>query len=425
LESGARNGWPKIPALDGFRGYALIGLVGFHMLTLSATQSERGGEFGFLVWGAIGGMLDVFFIVSGCGLFLAVVMRGGMRDVRRYARKRAARIFPSYWVTLTVSLVLLLIVQPAALPLPSPGEALIQYTGLQEPARLLDPTMQVAFGNPALWMISVLIGLYILLPLVAGPFLRHPLIGLALAAAITVGWKLAVVHWTGLFEAIGGNPETPDYLLTWITVDQLPAWLYSFALGMTCAWAYVRFAQPRPREQLERLALRALPFVLIAFGLCTYLYTRLAVEAEGIAGGAFARTSPFLGIATTTSRAALIAVIVLGPALLARPFVNRPLRALTELSYGIYLFHLVAAVYLGVVVFDLPQDGTVAAAALWTAVVLPPSIAFAYLVTRFVERPARAWAERPRPAATDDARAQSPPRRRDPAPRIPAESGRA
>ena len=82
--------------------------------------------------------------------------------------------------------------------------------------------------------------------------------------AITVGWKLAVVHWEGLFETIAGG-AAPDYLLTWIAVDQLPGWVYSFALGMTCAWAYVRLAQPRPREQLERLALRAAPFALIAF----------------------------------------------------------------------------------------------------------------------------------------------------------------
>ena len=74
-----RAGWPVIPALDGFRAYALLGVVGFHMLTLSATPSERGGEFGVLVWGAAGGLLDIFFIVSGCALFLPVVMHGGLR----------------------------------------------------------------------------------------------------------------------------------------------------------------------------------------------------------------------------------------------------------------------------------------------------------------------------------------------------------
>ena len=149
-------------------------------------------------------------------------MHGGLRDWRRYARKRAARIFPAYWATLVVSLVMALIFVPDERPFPGLGEILIQFSGLQEPARLFDPSMPVSFGNPALWMISVLIGLYILLPLVAGRYLRHPLIGLAIAAAITIGWKLAVVHWDGLFQTIAGG-TTPDYLLTWITVDQLPA----------------------------------------------------------------------------------------------------------------------------------------------------------------------------------------------------------
>jgi peptidoglycan/LPS O-acetylase OafA/YrhL len=392
---------PTIPELDGFRAYAILGVVAYHILirVSPAPVDGAGSELAFLFWGTVGGgLLNVFFIVGGCGLFLSVVARGGLGEVRAYARRRGARLLPAYWVTLTVTLALIVL---TGATFPGIAEIMVQYTGLQQPALLVDPTATTGFGNGALWLISVILGFYVVLALVWRPYLRHPLVGLAVVAAITVGWKLAAVHLTGVFEAVELTGHEGQ-LVVWNVINQLPGWAYSFALGMTCAWAYVRLAEPRPRQQLERFALTLAPFVLVGFGVCAYLYAGIAVDSRSTAGAQFARSSsPILDLAYNTSRAALMAVIVLGPALLSKPFVNRPIRRFAELSYGVYLIHLVVVIYVCEMLLGLPEDGSVATAALWFAVVLPISIVYAYVVTRFVERPALAWAarrsSRPRP----------------------------
>ncbi|MGZ5347648.1 MAG: acyltransferase family protein [Solirubrobacterales bacterium] len=381
-------GTPFIGALNGFRGYAILGVVVFHMLSLSSPPGEG---FGVLTWVTFGGLLDVFFIVSGCGLFLPIVARGEF-SVREFARKRAARLYPAYWLALTVTLGLALALSQ---PLPSLGVAALDYAALQWPAQLWDASATIGFGNRALWMISVVVGLYVLMAVFARPYLRHPLAGLAIAAAVTVAWKLAAVHETSLFEAVNTAEVSAD-VIRWVAVDQFPGWIFSFALGMSCAWAYVKLALPRPRAQLERLALRAAPAALLSLGVLSYLYADAAADADWVAGPAVARQDPLLGLAYTTSKAAVMAVIVLGPALLSRPFANRVADELAELSYGLYLIHYAIAVYLCGVVLDLPRTGSLADAALWLAVALPPSFAFAYLSARFVERPAQAWARRPR-----------------------------
>ncbi len=378
--------------LDGFRAWAILGVVVFHVLILSAPWAGGGGDHGLVVWLATGGLLDTFFIVSGCSLFLPVVRRGGLGELRLYARKRAARVLPAFWLALTVALVLSATVQGA---IPGAGELAIQYAGLGMPARALDAGMPIGFGNVPLWMVSVIVGLYVLFPFVVRPFLRHPFASLAAAAAITVAWKLATPSLAAGLVGIESTTTTAAHLEP-ILVDQMPGWVFAFALGMFCAWAYIRFAESRPAEQLERWAVRAAPLALVLFCACAYLYAQAAMESSGLTGGPDARSSALLSLAFTTTRGALMAVIALGPALLAKPFANRFTRAFAQQSYGVYVIHYVVGVYVCSMLLDLPADGSYGAAALWLAVVLPLSYCFAWLTTRYVEQRARVWATRRR-----------------------------
>ena len=118
--------------------------------------------------------------------------------------------------------------------------------GLELPALLIDGTFQAGFGvNGAVWFVSAILGFYLLFPLIAKPYFRHPLIGLALAAAISIGWKLAADHMTGSFQALEGDHA--DAFLTQLNVvPQLPGWAFSFGVGMTAAWIYSRLTQSGP-----------------------------------------------------------------------------------------------------------------------------------------------------------------------------------
>ncbi|HEY6771412.1 MAG TPA: acyltransferase [Solirubrobacterales bacterium] len=384
----------RVPVLDGFRGYAILGVVSLHLLTLSKVV-QPGNHAGLLAWGVLGNIIDTFFIISGFVIFLPVVRRAGeLGSVRDFGVGRVARLVPAYWLSLLVVLVLLVVVpnQPDLRFVHRLPEILADMAALQMPIRLFDGTFQVGLGiNGALWMISVIVGFYVVFPFIARSYFRHPLAGLAIAAAITLVWKEAVLHFPGFWAWLDHSDEEA-WVSQLIATDELPGWAFSFALGMTGAWAWVRVTRDGVPERLRRPAVIAAGLSLIACAICAYVYGKHASNADtGIIGGSTAREDPWLTMPFSLARAALMASIALAPFWLQRPFDNAPARRLAELSYGIYLIHLVIAWYVCLVWLDLPRDGSVSAALLWFGIVIPSSIAYAYLSRRLVEVPGRRW----------------------------------
>jgi peptidoglycan/LPS O-acetylase OafA/YrhL len=393
----------RIDAIDGFRAYAILGVVTLHLL-LAAGALHPETTTGLIAWGLLGNVIDAFFIVSGFVLFLAVVRRGGqIGSLRDFATGRAARLIPPYWITLAVMLALLAFATaPTGRPglvadgLPSPESLVLHLGAMQMPARFFDSNVSVGFGiNGALWMVSVIVCFYVMFPLIARPYYRHPLAGLAIAALITVGWRETAVHWPHLFAAINFG-DRPDWAVSLIAVDQLPGWAFSFAIGMTGAWAYGRLLASG-NAPAKRTVLWATAISFVACVVCAYLYGRDASAVSGAIGGSVARSSPLLAFAYTLSRGALMAAIALGPFWIRAPFVNRPVRSLAEFSFGIYLIHLIVVGYVCGSLLDLPSDGSLGAVALWFGVVLPVSLLYAYLMVRLVERPVRALARGAKP----------------------------
>jgi len=384
----------RVPVLDGFRGYAILGVVSLHLLLLSKVATP-GTHVSLVTWGVLGNIIDTFFIISGFVIFLPVVFRGGrLGSIRDFALDRGVRILPAYWLSIAVVILLLVVVPGQAefrfihrLP-----EILADMAALQMPIRLFDGTYQVGLGiNGALWMISVIVGFYFVFPFIARAYYRHPLAGLAIAAAVTLIWKESVLHLPGVFGWLDHSNE-PAWVSQLIATDELPGWAFSFALGMTGAWAYVEVGKRDLLQRLQDRALIAAALSFVACAICAYLYGRHASNAStGIIGGSTAREVPVLTMAFSVARAALMASIILAPLWLQRPFANRPAGTLAGLSYGIYLIHLVVAWYVGLVWLNLPRDGTLKAALLWFGVVLPISVAYAYLSRRLVELPVKRW----------------------------------
>jgi peptidoglycan/LPS O-acetylase OafA/YrhL len=390
----------RVAAIDGFRGYAILGVVAFHLLGLAGAV-QPGTTTALITWGVLGNVIDAFFIVSGFVLFLSVVRRGGeLGSLRSFALIRGARLVPPYWITLAVMLALLAFV---AAPPPGPGveaqglpsfpNVVVHLVGMQMPARMLDSNVLIGFGiNGALWMISVIVCFYLVFPLIAKPYYRHPIAGLVAAAAITIAWKEGAEHLPGVLAAIniGGQPAWVEQL---IAIDQLPGWAFSFALGMSLAWGYGQLGDLDPGKT-RRVATWMLPLSLIACGVCAYFYGDHASAVSGPTAGNLTRTDTFLTMAYTLSRGVLMAAIVLGPVWVRAPFASPRVRALAELSYSVYLIHLVIAIYLCGMLLSFPTDGSLGAVALWIGLVLPASLVYALLMRRYVERPSRAWSRR-------------------------------
>jgi peptidoglycan/LPS O-acetylase OafA/YrhL len=393
---------PYLPALDGIRAYAILAIVLLHVLGVARVlPGSHGRGFEIVAWGTVGNALAAFFIISGFVLMLGVLARGGdPGPLRRFYARRAVRIYPAYWLVLLIALplsavALSRVVAPIQPTISSPIEVVVQFLGLPMPARMFDASMPVVFWvDPVLWFVSVIVGFYLVFPLIARWYARHPWIGAVAAAVITLAWVWAASHLNGVFREIEGG-HAAGWVVKLIAVEQLPGWAFSFGIGMTAASAYTRLTKAYPAERLARAAIRLAPLALAALALSVYLFGHDAADNDiKSLAPTIVRTSPLIPVLYSLSLAFAMSVILLGPQAVQRPFTNAPIRRLGELSYGIFLIHYIVAVYVGVVVLGIPADGSWGSAAALFAVALAGSALFAYLSLRFVERPARAWVAR-------------------------------
>jgi peptidoglycan/LPS O-acetylase OafA/YrhL len=395
------GGTPRVPALDGFRAYALLAIVLMHLIGASGILAEVSGTTqGVVLWSVFGNSIDAFFMISGFVLFLPTVARGGeFGTAAAFWIYRGARLLPAYWLVMAAALLALVLFPPESVyPVPSVESIAAHLTVMQSPIRIFDPGVVPGFGLVGpVWMISVVVCFYLLLPFVARPYFRHPLVGLAVAAAITAGWKGAVSRVPQVFEAVSDG-SVSALTVGLIAVDQFPGWAFSFGLGLTGAWAYYWLRERYEPAQLARAALRLAPSILVLYALGAYLYGNTTLVYPGRIGPT-ARSEVLDTMFGSLSRAALIGIVILGPLWMQRPFVNRVTGRLAELSYGIYLIHIPLVIY-AASLLDLPRDGSLGALAIWVAVIVPPSLLFAALSRRYVEQPIlRSVKRRLRPSA--------------------------
>jgi peptidoglycan/LPS O-acetylase OafA/YrhL len=389
----AAEGVPVVPAFDGYRAFAILTVVVFHVFINSGALESAGDSFGGqLIWAIGPQFVDVLFIVSGFVVFLpTVAQRGSFGSVPGYAIRRGARLLPAYWLSLGV--MLLVMGTQAGVGMPGLADYASNFSGQQTFVQLLSPGTPIGFGfDTPLWTLTLEIGFYIVLPFVAASYFKRPLVGLAIALATAVLWREAFAHigeiagWFGLDIGIGRAVE-----LQLNSLNQLPNWAFSFAAGMTGAWAYVWISQRYERETVERAAIRVLIPAALVFALFVYLVGRKAIGATF--PNLEARESSFLSIGYTASLATVMVALALAPRRLQTPFAHPLTRKLGDISYGVYL---IQAPILWFLIFHtgLRTDGSVGALASWLAAVLPASILYGYLSARLVEQPIRRWARR-------------------------------
>ena len=235
---------------------------------------------------------------------------------------------------------------------------------------------------------------YLVLPFVATWYYRRPFLGLALAAAFAIAWRLLATHADGAASLVGADfSAAADLRINTYYASQFPIWSLSIAAGMTAAWCYVK---ARDRWSPEVVVKRAKQGALVALAVLTglvYLGGHEVATSPNTFNGEFAHQSIVVTLGVPIALAGLFLALVLLPPRWQRPIANGPLRWTADISYGIYLIHF-AVIWFALREFSLSHDGSLLTVVEWCLVVFPASFAYAYVSARFLERPVRRWAHR-------------------------------
>ncbi len=315
-------------------------------LITGANRLDGGLVRGIVSLGWIG--VDVFFVLSGFVHFLPIASRPdrGTGPWRQYARRRISRVVPAYYAALITVLILVgtidwfgLLGHLALLQVPLFG--LSTRTGLQ--------------ANQPVWTLSIEAAFYVLLPFVAARYVRRPGWWLAGALIVAAGWKLA----------------TEPHGVRWAM--QFPSYVAHFALGMTAAWVFIN------RSRFEGLVRWALVGQVASLALFLWLASR------------FIDTEALRRFTDNLSMAVAFTVFVLFTALRPRSLRPGPLKFVSAVSYGVYLFHILV---IGRLLRFVSPDGSAGAFVKVAALTTVISLVIGYASLRLIENPVRDWAKR-------------------------------
>jgi peptidoglycan/LPS O-acetylase OafA/YrhL len=349
---------------DGLRCIAACGVLVFHALVVASTSSpdptpDDSVDARIAAFGRVG--LWIFFVLSGYLLsrpFIAALVEGRrMPSVRNYMRNRLLRIVPALWLTAILTLVVF-------------GTHDATFRQIAVVFLFVQEADLSTFARHMLhaWSVDVEIMFYLLLPLGAavlfwlgrGRPIRTALVWIALAGVLVASLAFQV--------SLESNTLLSD---GWQRT--LPATVYAFVPGIALALIEVRYgARLRGLRHGPALALGVLALALAA-------------------GLGHAWMLP----ATNSWQPSLLAAVasggIVGSALLLqwttgggwRALTNRPIQWLGERSYGIYLFHLGALLWLDGKI-DVGHGPRRAILLLGTFAIATALAALSY---RFVERP--------------------------------------
>lgn len=361
----------RVASLTGVRAVAALLVVGTH-------AAYTTGKYTHGYAGLLGSRMEIgvpiFFVLSGFLLFQPWVRATALGrpdpSVRRYAWHRVRRIMPAYVVTVALAYV----IYHYRAAGPNPGHNWIGLLRNLTLTQIYTDNYMFGYlhqGLTQMWSLAVEVAFYVVLPLLAYVTLvwlcrrqwRPGLLlaGLVAAAAITPAW-LTLVHTTDFL---------PDGARLW-----LPGYLAWFVAGMTLT-------------VLQAMGVRCYGFVAIPLALICYL-----IASTPIAGEPTTSPAKLSEALVKAGFYAVIAALMVAPLALgnrgwyARLLASRPMVWLGEISYEIFLVHLVLMEVVMVEVLHTPvYTGSMLALFVVTMVVTVPVSWLLHRLTRV--RPAQ------------------------------------
>ena len=352
-----------LPALDGLRAIAVLLVIAHNADSFTATHGWNAIAVLPSRMGWIG--VQLFFVLSGFLITRGLLERKGAADYYRlFFRRRALRIFPLYFLTLTFFLVIL----PRLVALP---EAVLATYRNQVPLWVFvnnwtDPLAGGVYWFSHCWSLAVEEQFYLVWPLVVATLAETRL--LTACVVIAAG---AVALRTLLF-AVGLGPGV---LYEW-TVCRMDA----LAVGAGIAVIVRSAPAVRVVKGREGCVLLAAIALILSTGLLTQWYSigSLAMMTLGYTALSFG----FGGIVLVGIVGAPKGVV----ATLNGALAGRALQPVARYSYAMYLMHLPITLALRPRLSSVLEPAGALAPVLYTAAVMILTFLAAALSFFFVEK---------------------------------------
>jgi len=314
----------RVASLTGIRAVAALLVVATHAAYTTGKYID--GYLG-LVYSRMEIGVPIFFALSGFLLFRPWVQAAAegreTPSVRRYAWHRVRRIMPAYVVTVLLAYAIYQFRTAG----PNPGHNWIGLLRNLTLTQIYTDNYLYSFlhqGLTQMWSLAVEAAFYVALPVLAWLLLvllcrrkwRPVLLltGIAVLALVSPAW-LTLVHTTSVL---------PDGARLW-----LPTYLVWFLAGMVLT-------------VLQAMGTRCYGFVAVPIALICYLIVSTPIGGEPTTSPAELYEALF-----KTAFYAVISALVIAPLALgnrgwyARMLASRPMVWLGEISYEIFLVHLV------------------------------------------------------------------------------------
>lgn len=333
----------RLAELDLLRFVAAMAVLAFHYLVAFASVwGDRPAELfpGIAPFAGLGILgVELFFMISG----FVILMSAWGRPLGAFARSRAVRLYPGYWLSLAAVAALYGLTGAKALdPKLTAGEYALNATMFQRLFKVMD-------ASGVYWSLWAELRFYVLMAVLV-------VIGVTYGRVLVFGgvWLAAAVG-----AELLGNPAVNEIVM--------PRYAPYFVAGMSL---YL----------IHRHGSAWLPWLYVVAGWAISLHSALE-RVHGrieVAGFKNMPVTDISVIITVTLIFAVMALVALG---LIRMRSSTTLTALGGTTYPLYLFHSVVAVALiPQLTGSLPPWATALIATL-------AAILVSYLVYAFAERP--------------------------------------
>lgn len=379
----------EIGVLYGFRALMVLFVMNFHLWQQSwIPQSVTlfGRYIGFDFWTRSSYLfVDGMILLSGFLLYLPYARARwegtAVPSTRRFYFNRIVRILPSYLFAVLGALLWIAIPQNlyhSTGAMVKDVASHLTFTFLFWPETYITTPL-----NVALWTIAVEMQFYLIFPLVARTMQKRP--------AITAG-AMMLSAW--VYRLCVAQFARDTNLL----INQLPAFLDVYAIGMLGAMAFCRMRRwMRRTARIERWMIYAASIALSVAAFYVLVAILQTQSTASLNGHEALRLSQMeMRLPLTITLGVMMFSAAYWPNLLQKLLDNRLMRFLSTISMNLYIWHQVLAVQMRLAWFPdinlLHTDSRLQSA--YMLLCISVAVLAAMAVTYGLEQPVSKWANR-------------------------------